>query len=211
MHTTALGSDHTVSLADWHNPDDPWGAYLVDHHPPQGHTIYVPYGQPGGPDVHACDAGSPGCYANGDGAAMHTTALGAGPEMYNNMEASHNCVGGSEQGCIPENPPVGDASKTGSSFTVPPPQSWYANGHGAGMAPTQALALPLAAADCAVEAEKTVCKASPGHLVMACHSFSLAAIQGVFKGDFESFKADALDNAQAMTPLGALVVRKMTA
>eukprot|EP00961_Rhodomonas_salina_P181936 2456164-Rhodomonas_salina.2 len=38
------------------------------------------------------------------------TSLGAGPEFYNNMEAPHNCVGGSEMSC--------PASKAG---TVPPP------------------------------------------------------------------------------------------
>jgi hypothetical protein len=32
-------SNGAVSLADWHKTDDPWGAYLVDHHPPQGHTV----------------------------------------------------------------------------------------------------------------------------------------------------------------------------
>ena len=56
-------------------------------------------------DLHVCR------YANGGHpAGLHTTALGAGPEVYNNMEASHNCVGGSEQGCIPDKPPVGDGT-----------------------------------------------------------------------------------------------------
>ena len=64
-------------------------------------------------------------YANGGHpAGLHTTALGAGPEVYNNMAASHNCVGGSEQGCIPEHPPVADPSKTGMGSSLPPPASW---------------------------------------------------------------------------------------
>jgi hypothetical protein len=40
------------------------------------------------------------------------------------MGASHNCVGGSEQGCIPKNPPVGDATKTGMGSTLPAPAHW---------------------------------------------------------------------------------------
>jgi hypothetical protein len=58
----------------------------------------------------------------------HTTGLGAGPEVYNNMAASHNCVGGSEQGCIPKNPPVGNPAFTGSSSSLPAPAHWYAHG-----------------------------------------------------------------------------------
>ena len=36
-------------------------------------------------------------------------------------------------------------------------------------------------------------------------------MQGIAKGDFSSFKEDAADNAKAVTPVGALMVRKMTA
>ena len=38
-----------------------------------------------------------------------------------------------------------------------------------------------------------------------------AGLQGIAKGDFSSFKEDAADNAKAVTPVGALMVRKMTA
>ena len=36
-------------------------------------------------------------------------------------------------------------------------------------------------------------------------------LQGIAKGDFSSFKEDAAVNAKAVTPVGALMVRKMTA
>jgi hypothetical protein len=120
-------------------------------------------------------------YANGGHpTGMHTTALGAGPEVYNNMEASHNCVGGSEQGCIPKNPPVGDASKTGMSSTLPAPAHWYANGEGAGMVASKEIAGPMLPAD--VENKGKVVNATPGHLVLGCHAFTLAAIQVEING-----------------------------
>ena len=53
--------------------------------------------------------------------------------------------------------------------------SRYANGEGASMAPSQALAAPLVGGE--VAGEQTVAKASPGHLVMGCHAFTLAALQ----------------------------------
>mmetsp|Transcript_21135 Transcript_21135/g.42649 ORF Transcript_21135/g.42649 Transcript_21135/m.42649 type:complete len:333 (+) Transcript_21135:59-1057(+) len=127
---SAAPTDHSTVLADWHRSDDPWGAYLkgpgnpaTNASNPQGGTVYVPYGEEGGPNVHGCVQGSPGCYAH----AQHTTDL-AGYEFYNSTEAPHNCVGGSEQGCIPDNPPVADASKTGMTTKLPPPEHWYANG-----------------------------------------------------------------------------------
>jgi len=151
-------------------------------------------------------------YATGnDFSVASGQKLGAGPEMYNSMSAPHNCVGGSEQGCIPEHPPVGNPALTGSGSTVPPPASWYANGDAPAMAPSKALVLPLAAPTMEMQSQRTVSKPTPGHLVMACHSFTLAAIQGVFKGDFTSFKEDAAENAQAVTPVGALMVRNITA
>ena len=84
----------------------------------------------------------------------HTTGLGAGPEVYNNMAASHNCVGGSEQGCIPKNPPVGNPALTGSSSTLPAPAHWYANGCGNGGMVAKEAAVPAFAP---ATAEVTVC------------------------------------------------------
>eukprot|EP00961_Rhodomonas_salina_P089073 1198134-Rhodomonas_salina.1 len=113
----SLSAVKTSLAADWHRTDDPWGAYLkgpgnpaTNASNPQAGTVYVPYGE-GGPDVHGANA-------------THTTSLGVGPDYTNNMSAPHNCVGGSEQGCIPKNPPVGDPSKTGMTSTLPPPATW---------------------------------------------------------------------------------------
>eukprot|EP00293_Proteomonas_sulcata_P010840 CAMPEP_0184306660 /NCGR_PEP_ID=MMETSP1049-20130417/15598_1 /TAXON_ID=77928 /ORGANISM="Proteomonas sulcata, Strain CCMP704" /LENGTH=48 /DNA_ID= /DNA_START= /DNA_END= /DNA_ORIENTATION= len=41
------------------------------------------------------------------------------------MESVHNCVGGSEQQCIPANPPVCNPALTGQGATVPSPACWY--------------------------------------------------------------------------------------
>ena len=114
-------------------------------------------------------------YANGEHpTAMHTNAL-AGHEFYNNWEAPHNCSGGSEQGCIPKNPPVADASKTGMNQPLPAPAHWYANGQVAGMVASKEIAGPMLPAD--VENKGKVVNATPGHLVLGCHAFTLAAIQ----------------------------------
>jgi len=53
----------------------------------------------------------------------------------------------------------------------------YANGDASAMAPSKALVLPLAAPTMEMQSQRTVSKPTPGHLVMACHSFTLAAIQ----------------------------------
>jgi hypothetical protein len=74
--------------------------------------------------------------------------------VYNNMAASHNCVGGSEQGCIPKNPPVGNPALTGQSSTLPAPAHWYANGCGNGGMVAKEAAVPAFAP---ATAEVTVC------------------------------------------------------
>jgi hypothetical protein len=68
-----------------------------------------------------------------NGSTMPTVSLGLSDGDYNNTAAPHNCVGST--GC--QNPPF-----SGSPWTVPAPQHWYATApSGAeGMAPSQALA-----------------------------------------------------------------------
>lgn len=55
--------------------------------------------------------------------------LGVGPEVSNNMEAPHNCIGGSEQQCLPgpaeASVIVMDPSKMYNGAGVPSPSSWY--------------------------------------------------------------------------------------
>jgi hypothetical protein len=62
-------------------------------------------------------------------------------QFYNNMEAPNNCIGGSEQGCVPKGcgPHCG-----GGAVKVPAPATWYANqGHEAsGVATTKLGAGP---------------------------------------------------------------------
>eukprot|EP00961_Rhodomonas_salina_P055755 748797-Rhodomonas_salina.1 len=50
------------------------------------------------------------------------SALGVGPEISNNMEAPHNCVGGSEVQCIPQN--CGPLCYNPNGLTAP--AHWYA-------------------------------------------------------------------------------------
>jgi len=157
---------------------------------------------------------NPSCNGGVISSDVHTTSLGAGPEVYNNMDASHNCVGGSETSCIPDSPPVGDASKTGMGSTLPSPSHWYANGDGVVMKTSQALAaVPIAGAN--IEAKKSVANATPGHIMMATHAVTLAAIQGVIrgdfiKGDFSQFQKNAVKNAESVTPVGAFMIRKIS-
>eukprot|EP00960_Hanusia_phi_P055464 762973-Hanusia_phi.AAC.1 len=184
-HSTAL------SGGEWHKCDDPWGCYLnsqgnpaTNLSNPQGHTVYIPYGE-NGPNVEGCSSGSP-CYCNGEAHGLEpsqlhevhggatTTSLGAGPEVTNCMDCVHNCVGGSEQGCIPADPPVGNASLTGQSFQVPAPAHWYANGgHTEGLAPTSALGAGPEVSNCmecphnCVGGSETSCPLQPAGSVPA--------------------------------------------
>jgi len=167
----------------------------------------------GGGVVDGCGNGGivDGC-GNGGFVGAQTISLGAGPEVYNNMEASHNCVGGSEQGCIPDNPPVADPSKTGMTYTLPSPAHWYANGNAAELKPSMEIVAPVAGLGVATDNNKpAVANPTPGHLFMGCHAFTLAALQGIYKGDFAHFKEDAAKNASAVTPVGAFMVKKITA
>ncbi|EKX35091.1 hypothetical protein GUITHDRAFT_155584 [Guillardia theta CCMP2712] len=62
-------------------------------------------------------------------ALVPLSALGAGPEITNNMYAPHNCVGGSETSCLPSPGELSgmfaDPSKAGMGYTVPAPSHWY--------------------------------------------------------------------------------------
>mmetsp|Transcript_58866 Transcript_58866/g.138405 ORF Transcript_58866/g.138405 Transcript_58866/m.138405 type:complete len:317 (+) Transcript_58866:61-1011(+) len=196
-------SSHTM-LSDWHKSDDPWGSYLdgPGKGTPCNNTIYVPWGE-GGPDVHACEAGSPGCYAN----STHTSALGAGPEFYNNMGAPHNCSGGSEGTCIPNPPPVLDWTKTGMAASSPSMLT--------GAQPSMALAVPVAAPTPAPSSptsssEQKPLRASPAHLLLPAHAFLLAAIQGLAKGDLSELSKDAVANTKAVTPVGGHYLSQLT-
>jgi len=134
--------------------------------------------------------------------------LGAGPEMYNNMSAPHNCVGGSEQGCIPANPPVGNPALTGSGSSLPPPASWYANGGVEGMSAAKELAVPVMGHGATPTAEVKKHNASPGHILMSCHAFTLAALESVYTADYTNFDKKVAANAEAVTPVGAAVLRQ---
>eukprot|EP00961_Rhodomonas_salina_P044376 596143-Rhodomonas_salina.2 len=46
------------------------------------------------------------------------------------------------------------------------------------------------------------------HFYLAAHSFTLAAIQGVLKGDLRDVTKDALANAETVTPVGAHFMRE---
>jgi hypothetical protein len=56
-------------------------------------------------------------------------SLDAGPEFYNNLYTPHNCVGGTEFGCVPGQAEASylykDPSKMTLPFEVPRPESWY--------------------------------------------------------------------------------------
>ncbi len=64
-------------------------------------------------------------------AIVPANMLGVGPEISNNMEAPHNCIGGSEVQCIPRN--CGPLCYNPNGLA--PPSSWYSKGdHGAPIA-----------------------------------------------------------------------------
>eukprot|EP00802_Teleaulax_amphioxeia_P022935 Tamp_23443.p2 GENE.Tamp_23443~~Tamp_23443.p2 ORF type:complete len:159 (-),score=24.25 Tamp_23443:236-712(-) len=74
----------------------------------------------------------------------------------------------------------------------------------------QALAVPLAAGRASTGRAANVATATPGHLAAGGHALVLAALQGVRKGTFGAFAADAERNAQAVSPVSAVLVRKLT-
>ena len=117
--------------------------------------------------------------------------------------------------CVQPTPTKGTNAQshphTGLDVPLPAPASWYATttDH-ATMVPAKEIAIVGQPALAAKGGARTA-HASPGHLVMACHAFALAGIQGLVKGDFATFKQDAADNAAAATPVGGYVVTKIIA
>ena len=131
----------------------------------------------------------------------HTQSLDAGPEFYNCMTCSHNCVGGSENGCIP-----GPAE---AKIIVHDPSKMQ-------------LAAPLAApAATGAEQVKTV-RPGIGHV----YNLGPAMILGAFAATAEAggrllsgratpddgwmahFRSETDAAAGAVTPLGQLILRR---
>jgi len=54
-----------------------------------------------------------------------------------------------------------------------------------------------------------VVRATPAHLVFASHAITLAAIQGMSRGDMARIGDDAVKNSESVTPLGAVIVRRL--
>ena len=50
--------------------------------------------------------------------------------------------------------------------------------------------------------------ATPGHAILACHAFTLAAFDSVCKQDFSHFQDKVAANAESVTPVGAAVLRQ---
>jgi hypothetical protein len=137
--------------------------------------------------------------------AEHTTALGVGPNIMNNMAAPANCVGGSEQGCLPANCGY---QCGGENVTVPKPMTWYPANGSEDMTTTHALAAPAAGLDAETKAQDVKpTMANPGHFLLSCHALTMAAVQGVLKGDFKDFSKDATANAESVTPYGGFLLR----
>ena len=55
-----------------------------------------------------------------------------------------------------------------------------------------------------------ISKASPSHIVLACNALALASVQGAISGDMRGkhIQEKAAANAQAVTPMGAYLLRK---
>jgi hypothetical protein len=78
------------------------------------------------------------------------------------------------------------------------------------------LALPLLGVDRAstpgaplpARAGSAVVHPSPAHLSLSCHALVLAAAQGIKRGDFDNFNSDAVANANAVTPVGGVLLKK---
>ena len=159
-----------------------------------------------------------------------------GAEFYNCETCSKNCVGGSEQGCIPTNAPVGNPDLMGgeangmvyAEAAGPGKATWLVACHprrcratlqtckpdtsrcAQGMAPGKALAVPLPQASVAEDthADSKPHKANPGHLLLSCHAFTLAALESVWQADFDKFDDKVTANAEAVTPVGAALLRQ---
>eukprot|EP00961_Rhodomonas_salina_P248855 3363407-Rhodomonas_salina.2 len=68
------------------------------------------------------------------------------------------------------------------------------------------LAVPVSAPEVNVNVEKST-RPSFGHCLLAGHACVLASLQAVSKGDLKDFRKDAIANADAVTPLGAMLLR----
>ena len=68
------------------------------------------------------------------------------------------------------------------------------------------VAEPVRKGGCTAQA--TTSRASPSHLVSACHAVSLAVLQGVARGDLKNVRRDAVQNASSVTPVGGLLVHE---
>ena len=81
-------------------------------------------------------------------------------------------------------------------------QNWFL------VADSNSKSLALVAPVLKEEPARPIAKASPSHILTAGHACALAAIQGAVKHDFTDFKEDATKNAESISPVGALVVRR---
>ena len=79
-------------------------------------------------------------------------------------------------------------------------------------APSKALAEPVAVAVAPLMQEEAKDnkphKANPGHLLLSCHAFTLAALESVWNADFDKFDDKVTANAEAVTPVGAALLRQ---
>jgi len=59
----------------------------------------------------------------------------------------------------------------------------------------------------APSSQKPAVQPSMGHVLLAGHACTLAGLRALEKGDSKGFRQDAIANAGAMTPLGAMLLR----
>ena len=150
-------------------------------------------------------------YANGHNISIADGQSLRGAEFYNNQAAPHNCVGGGEAtGCSPPGFPV---PRGPEFYNCQSCTAGDAVGNGIEMTPAKELALPpaLSAADATEQgaaSEAKAHKANPGHLLLSCHAFTLAAIDSVLNADFDKFDDKVTANAEAVTPVGAAMLRQ---
>ena len=78
--------------------------------------------------------------------------------------------------------------------------------HSANAASLSKLRLP-AVSCCPAQSKAVVCKASPSHMVLAGHACILATAQCTRRGCFRDFRTRAEQNAGAVTPVGAWLLR----
>jgi hypothetical protein len=128
----------------------------------------------------------------------HTQSLEAGPEFYNCLTCSHNCVGGSENGCIP-----GPAE---AKIIVHDPSKMQ-------------LAAPVAAPVSGAEQVKTV-RPGIGHVYNLGPAMLLGALSATAEAGgrllsgradddwMAHFRSETDAAAGAVTPLGQLILRR---